>query len=159
VLPAAEYGHSAGDCSITGMGVSRSAEAASLDGIYFASDFCSGRVWGLARDDGGTWQFQELLDTTLLVAGGGSTSDGEVYATSCECQFGRSYDPFASSNGVLWRVVPGDQVPDGATTAPLEGAAPDASPAAEAPADESPAAASPAAASPVAASPAASPAA
>lgn len=158
VLPAAEYDHSAGDCSITGMGVSRSAEAASLDGIYFASDFCSGRVWGLARDDAGAWQFQELLDTTLLVAGGGSTSDGEVYATSCECQFGRSYDPFASSNGVLWRVVPADQVPDGATTAPLEGAAPDASPAAEPPVDESPAAASPAAGSPSTDAAAASPA-
>lgn len=130
VLPVAEYDHSSGDCSISGLGVSRSQETAALDGIYFASDFCSGRVWGLARDDAGAWQFQQLLDTTLLVSGGGSTSDGDVYLTSCSCQYGRDYDPLTASDGAVWQVVPADQVPDGATTAPAEpSAAPAASPA------------------------------
>jgi hypothetical protein len=133
VLPVAEYDHEAGDCSITGMGVYRATESPSLDGIYFTSDFCSGRVWGLARDDGGAWVFQELLDTALLATGAGSTSDGNVYLTSCNCQFGRSYDPFADPQGAVWQVVAADQVPDGAVTAPPEPAAspePEPSPAA-----------------------------
>ena len=66
VLPVAEYSHTEGDCSITGMGVYRGEESPALDGIYFNSDFCSGRVWGLTRDDAGAWGYQELLDTTLL---------------------------------------------------------------------------------------------
>jgi len=33
VLPVAEYDHASGDCSITGLGVSRSADAPTLDGI------------------------------------------------------------------------------------------------------------------------------
>src|SRR5690606_38515204 len=51
--PVAEYSHADRDCSITGIGVYRGEESASLDGIYFASDFCSGRVWGLAQGDDG----------------------------------------------------------------------------------------------------------
>jgi len=116
VLPVAEYDHSAGDCSISGLGVSRTDESATLDGIYFASDFCSGRVWGLARDDAASWMFQELLDTELLVTGGGIDEAGAVYLTSCECQFDAAYDPYTQSNGVLWRIVQTDAVPEGATT-------------------------------------------
>ena len=123
VLPVAEYNHSQGDCSISGLGVSRGDESPTLDGIYFTSDFCSGRVWGLARDDSGQWQFQELLDTQLLVTGGGNGEGGEVYLTSCNCVFDRSYDPFANPQGAVWRVVQSDQVPSGAMTAPLEGEA------------------------------------
>ncbi len=69
VLPVAEYDHTTGDCSITGLGVYRGDESPTLDGVYLNSDFCSGRVYGLARDDSGAWQYQQLLDTELLVAG------------------------------------------------------------------------------------------
>ena len=127
-LPVAEYDHSQGDCSITGAAVYRGEESASLDGIYFTSDFCSGRVWGLQQDDAGAWQFQELLDTTLLVTGSGQAANGEVYLTSCLCEFGKDYDPFANPSGQVWRIVAADQVPDGATTAPLEEAAAEATP-------------------------------
>jgi hypothetical protein len=51
--------------------VYRGEESPALDGIYFNSDFCSGRVWGLTRDDSGAWVYQELLDTTLLTTGAG----------------------------------------------------------------------------------------
>jgi glucose/arabinose dehydrogenase/plastocyanin len=160
VLPVAEIDHAAGDCSISGLGVHRGETSTSLDGIYFASDFCSGRVWGLARD-GDTWQLQELLDTTLLVTGGGNGGQGDVYATSCNCDFARDYDPFADPQGAVWQIVAADEVPEGATTAPLEGAggpgaSPEASPspAPGSPAPESPAAASPAPGSPAPASPA-----
>ena len=58
------------------MGVYRGEESAALEGIYFNSDFCSGRVWGLARDEAGAWVYQELLDTTLLVTGAGQDEAG-----------------------------------------------------------------------------------
>jgi plastocyanin len=123
VLPVAEYSHDEGDCSITGLGVHRAETSAALDGMYFVSDFCSGRVWGLAWDDGGTWQFDELLDTTLLASGGGNDADGNVYLVACGCAFGADYDPYADPSGTLWRIVSADEVPAGATTAPLEGRA------------------------------------
>jgi hypothetical protein len=132
VLPVAEYSHTEGDCSITGMGVYRGDQSAALDGIYFNSDFCSGRVWGLTRDDGGQWVYQELLDTTLLVTGSGQDEAGEVYLTACECTFERDYNPFENPSGTLWRVVAADAVPEGAETAPLEEeGAPEATPAPE----------------------------
>jgi glucose/arabinose dehydrogenase/plastocyanin len=126
-LPVAEYDHEVG-CSITGMGVYRGEDYPSLDGIYFNSDFCSGRIWGLARDDGGTWQYAELLDTELLVTGSGQGEDGALYLTACECEFGRDYDLFENPNGTVWKLVSADQVPEGAETAPQEGATPEATP-------------------------------
>jgi len=118
VLPVAEYEHGDNGCSITGIGVYRGEQSPDLDGIYFASDFCSGKVWGLARDDAGTWQLEELLDTDLLVTGAGQGEDGELYVTSCECQFSRDYDPFSNPTGAVWQLVQSDQVPEGAETAP-----------------------------------------
>ena len=125
VLPVAEYDHEAG-CSITGIGVSRAEAYASLDGIYFNSDFCSGDIWGLARDDAGVWQYELLLDTELLVSGSGQGQDGALYLTDCGCEFGRDYDPFADPQGTVWKLVSADQVPAGAETA--TGGTPQASP-------------------------------
>jgi glucose/arabinose dehydrogenase len=83
VMPVAEYAHDDfGGCSITGIGVYRGETSAGLDGIYFSSDFCTGRLWGLQQDEAGTWQFEELLDTDLAVTGSGQGEDGEVYLTS-----------------------------------------------------------------------------
>ncbi|MGH2532617.1 MAG: PQQ-dependent sugar dehydrogenase [Thermomicrobiales bacterium] len=119
MLPVAEYDHgSEGGCSITGIGIYRGETYASLDGIYFASDFCSGRIWGLARDEGGAWQFEELLHTSLLVTGAGMGENGDLYVTACNCAFGRDYDPFENPGGTVWRIVAADQVPEGAETAP-----------------------------------------
>jgi glucose/arabinose dehydrogenase/plastocyanin len=123
VLPVAEYNHSKGDCSISGLGVYRGQESPTLDGIYFNSDFCSGRVWGLKRDDSGAWVYQELLDTQLLVTGGGNDEAGNVYLTSCNCVFDRAYDPFADPQGAVWRIVQADKVPQGAATPVPEAAA------------------------------------
>lgn len=119
-LPVAQYSHANGDCSITGIGVYRGDESPSLDGIYFTSDFCSGRIWGLERGEDGAWIFQELLDTTLLATGAGQAENGELYMTACTCEFGRDYDPFENATGTLWKVVAADAVPEGAETAPLE---------------------------------------
>lgn len=127
VMPVAEYAHDdVGGCSITGIGVYRGGEQTDLDGIYFSSDFCTGRIWGLQQDEAGTWQFEELLDTELAVTGSGSDENGELYLTSCSCMFGRDYDPYADPQGAVWQVVSSDNVPEGATTAPLAEGAEDA---------------------------------
>ena len=135
MLPVAEYDHSQGDCSISGLGVNRSEESADLDGMYFTSDFCSGRIWGLERDDAGAWIFQELLDTELLVTGGGNDEAGAVYLTSCNCEFDRTYNPLTDSHGILWRVVQSDQVPEGAVTVDTAGTSSPATPVGDGEAD------------------------
>jgi glucose/arabinose dehydrogenase len=119
-LPVAEYKHGEDGCSITGIGVYRGEEFPSLDGIYFNSDWCTGRIWGLTRDDDGIWMFQQLLDTGLLVTGSGTDDVGNLYATACECEFSRQYDPFENPRGTVWRIVAADQVPEGAETAPVD---------------------------------------
>jgi glucose/arabinose dehydrogenase/uncharacterized cupredoxin-like copper-binding protein len=137
-LPVAEYDHSRGDCSITGIGIYRGQESTSLDGIYFNSDYCSGTVYGLARDQNGAWQYAELLKTSLQVTGAGQDEAGELYLTACTCRFSRTYDPLENPGGTVWRIVQADMVPEGATTAPTP--TPEGSPVAspEASATESP---------------------
>jgi hypothetical protein len=72
-----------------------------------------------------------LRDTTLFVTGGGEDDAGELYVTSCTCEFSRKYDPEENPGGAVWHLVAADQVPDGAETAPVEGTpAPEPSPAA-----------------------------
>jgi glucose/arabinose dehydrogenase len=122
ILPVAEYQHGEDGCSVTGGGVYRGDQYPSLVGIYFASDWCSGKIWGLARDENGVWQFQELLDTELRMTGGGQGEDGSLYFTSCDCAYGAPSQP----NGAVWKLVPADQVPAGAEVAPT--AAPEATP-------------------------------
>ncbi|HET7092238.1 MAG TPA: PQQ-dependent sugar dehydrogenase, partial [Thermomicrobiales bacterium] len=124
--PVAEYNHAVGGCSITGIGVYRGQESPALDGIYFNSDFCSGKVFGLARDSGGQWVYQQLLDTKLLATGAGQDANGELYLTSCNCDFGRDYNPFANPQGAVWRIVAADKAPQGAATPPPD--APQATP-------------------------------
>lgn len=119
-LPVAEYKHGEDGCSITGIGVYRGEAFSSLDGIYFNSDWCTGRVWGLARGEDGAWVYEQLLDTGLLVTGSGADQDGNLYVTACECVFSRDYDPFEDPQGTVWRIVAADQVPEGAEIAPAD---------------------------------------
>lgn len=130
-LPVANYSHDQGDCSITGMGVYRGQVSTALDGIYFNSDFCSGSVFGLARDTNGTWVYQRLLTTALKVTGAGQDENGELYLTACSCQYGRTYNPLDNPGGTVWRLVSTDQVPQGAEVAPTP--TPESSPEAGAP--------------------------
>ncbi|CAN5708444.1 PQQ-dependent sugar dehydrogenase [soil metagenome] len=117
VMPVAEYEHGENGCSIAGVGVYRGEMSPDLNGIYFASDFCTGIFWGLQQDDAGSWQFEQLLDTDLLVTGSGQGEDGELYVAACTCEFGRDYDPFDNATGTVWQLVSSDQVPEGAVTA------------------------------------------
>ncbi|CAN5617341.1 hypothetical protein BH23CHL5_BH23CHL5_13690 [soil metagenome] len=117
VPPVAEYDHAVG-CSVTGIGVYRGAEFESLNGIYFASDYCTGRVWGLAQDGEGVWQFEELLQVDLLVTSAGKVENGDLYVTAFDPAFPQDNDPSENARGSLWRIVAADQVPEGAELAP-----------------------------------------
>ncbi len=115
-LPVAEYEHGAeGSCTVVGGSVYRG-ENESLNGIYFHGDYCSGKIWGIAPDEGGDgWAYQELLDTNLLLTGAGEDEAGNIYFTSCECGYGQNAPRQA---GAVWMLVAADQVPEGAETAP-----------------------------------------
>ena len=65
--PAFSYSHaSIGDISATMMGyVYRGATYPRMQGVYFYSDFCTGRIWGLKRDPSGAWQSAAALTATL----------------------------------------------------------------------------------------------
>ncbi|MFN8559129.1 MAG: PQQ-dependent sugar dehydrogenase [Dehalococcoidia bacterium] len=51
VLPVMEYGHDIG-CSVTGGYVYRGSAHPALLGAYIFGDYCSGRIWALAQQDG-----------------------------------------------------------------------------------------------------------
>ncbi|HEY8370452.1 MAG TPA: PQQ-dependent sugar dehydrogenase [Thermodesulfobacteriota bacterium] len=116
VLPAAEYEHSQGGCAVIGLGV---AYYGGMEGVYLAGDWCSGKVFGLAYDDAaGRWQFQELAQTGLQFTGGGEDEEGFVYAVNCDCFYTEDRGPLDNPPGALWRIVPANQVPQGAVMAP-----------------------------------------
>jgi hypothetical protein len=119
VLPVAEYSHATDGICIIGLGVYRGKDYASLDGIYFAGDWGSGRLWGTKRDDAGKWHMQELLDTSLNFTSGGEDEAGNIYVTNATTQYG-AWNPFESPRGSLWKLVAADKVPDGAKTAPRD---------------------------------------
>jgi len=119
-MPIAEYSHvDQGNC-IIGFGIYRGTRYPSLEGIYFVGDWGSGKLWGVARDGQNKWQMQELLDTKLMFTGGGQAPDGTIYLTNAHANYGGPADPAKNDRGALWQLVPADQVPAGAVTAPLE---------------------------------------
>ncbi len=122
VLPVAEYSHVDQGICVIGIGVYRGKEYPSLDGVYFVSDWGSGKIWGMKRDDAGKWQMQELLDldTPLRPTSGGEDEAGNLYVTHATANYGGPVDPYQSERGALWKIVPADKVPQGAETAPLQ---------------------------------------
>jgi glucose/arabinose dehydrogenase len=77
-LPVAEYDHSQG-CSVTGGYVYRGQQFPALGGIYFFSDYCSGRIWGLARDAQGAWHMAEVGRASIRPSSFGEDERGELY--------------------------------------------------------------------------------
>jgi glucose/arabinose dehydrogenase len=122
-LPAAQYPHSApwpgadevdtGGCSVQGFGV---ANYGGMEGVYLAGDWCSGRVFGLGWD-GNKWQLQEMLQTGLQFTAGGYDEDGMVLAVNANNFYLADTGPDANPPGELWRVVPANEVPEGAVVA------------------------------------------
>jgi glucose/arabinose dehydrogenase len=80
VMPIAEYEHgSTGGCSVTGGYVYRGEQLPQLQGVYFYSDYCSGRVWIAYRDESGAWQSGEFMETRMQVSSFGEDEAGELY--------------------------------------------------------------------------------
>jgi len=122
VLPIAEYSHVDQGICVIGLGMYRGKEFPTLDGVYFAADWGSGKVWGMKKDQAGKWQMQELLDldTPLRPTGGGEDEDGNIYLTHASANYGGPVDPYTSERGALWKLVAADKVPAGAVKAPLQ---------------------------------------
>jgi len=118
VMPIAEYSHADSGICIIGLGIYRGREFPNLNGVYFAGDWGSGRVWGVERDDAGKWQMQELLHTSLNLTSGGQDEAGDIYVTNATSQYG-AWNPFESARGSVWKIVSADKLSDGAKTAPL----------------------------------------
>lgn len=122
ILPIAEFSHVDQGICVIGLGIYRGKAFPSLDGIYFAADWGSGKVWGLQRDDKSQWQMQELLDldTAIKPTSGGEDEEGNLYLTHAGANYGGPVDPYDNERGALWKIVPADKVPAGAEIAPLQ---------------------------------------
>ena len=88
VPPVVEYGHSNGNCSVTGGEVYRGAAYPSLSGIYLYGDYCTGRIWGLRRA-GAAWQNQELLVAGFRITDISDDAAGNIYVADFD--HGRIY--------------------------------------------------------------------
>ena len=76
VAPVAEYEHEQG-CAVSGGYVYRGAAQPILQGIYLYGDYCTGRIWGLARQ-GDLWRSEELLVSDARISSFGETEAGEL---------------------------------------------------------------------------------
>jgi hypothetical protein len=91
VSPLSVYGHSSGDCSITGGYVYRGTSL-SFRGWYVYGDFCTGRIWRLRRHSDGSVTRRLIVDSGLSISSFGEGKSGEIYV--------------ADLNGAVYRLVP-----------------------------------------------------
>jgi glucose/arabinose dehydrogenase len=91
-LPVAYYGRSLGQ-SITGGFVYRGSGFPALQGIYFYSDYITGRIWGLRRV-GTVWHTHEFVNTPYNVSSFGEDESGELYVVDL--------------GGAIYQIVAGD---------------------------------------------------
>jgi glucose/arabinose dehydrogenase len=76
--PIAQYGHSGGNCSVTGGHVYRGSVWADLVGHYVLGDFCSGRLWTITS---GGAALVLHRDTSASITSFGVGENGELYMT------------------------------------------------------------------------------
>ncbi|HUP59926.1 MAG TPA: PQQ-dependent sugar dehydrogenase [Thermoanaerobaculia bacterium] len=79
VLPAIEYGHTNGACSVTGGHVYRGTRYPFLRGIYIYGDYCNGVIWGATRTISGAWTSRVLTDASFFISTFGEDAAGEMY--------------------------------------------------------------------------------
>lgn len=77
-LPAFEYMHGQGRCSITGGYVYRGSAVPGLVGAYVFGDFCSGEIMR-ADYANGNWTQTVMLDTGFSISSFGQDAGGELY--------------------------------------------------------------------------------
>jgi len=75
-LPAVEYSHPEGGCSITGGYVYRGEQFPALSGNYFYGDFCTGRVWSFLSPDG---EPRQVASVQGNITSFGQDALGELY--------------------------------------------------------------------------------
>jgi glucose/arabinose dehydrogenase len=78
--PIAEYARASG-CAITGGYVYRGSRSPVLVGNYVFGDYCSGRIWTLARNQAGEWIATEKIQMDARISSFGEDESGEVYLT------------------------------------------------------------------------------
>jgi glucose/arabinose dehydrogenase len=76
--PVLEYNHGSG-CSVTGGEVYRGNQLPELYGVYFYGDYCSGNVWGLFKNEAGSWQNKLLFENIAQISSFGLDDFGELY--------------------------------------------------------------------------------
>jgi glucose/arabinose dehydrogenase len=100
-LPVYEYGHTEGNCSITGGYVYRGAEIPALQGYYLFGDYCSNRIWALEYDGN---QITSLVELTDLL-----NPDGRVSGLAAIGQdgLGELYlvDRDGTAEGEIYKIV------------------------------------------------------
>jgi glucose/sorbosone dehydrogenase len=81
IWPVAQYGHSAGRCSVTGGYAYRGRVLDWLRGSYVFADFCTGEIWRLKVDNRGRRVLGRrlILDSSLLISSFGEGRGGELY--------------------------------------------------------------------------------
>lgn len=120
VLPIAEYSHVDQGICVINLGVSRNAAHPELEGVYFAADWGSGKVWGMKQVDG-KWAMQEMLDLAdgMRPNGSGIGPDGTIYLAQGTAGYGGKVDPYMEERGAVWKIVPASKVGKDDVTAPL----------------------------------------
>jgi len=86
-LPELEYGHTGGNCSVTGGYVYRGQAMPELAGAYFYGDYCSGMIASFRRDPEGIYETRVWSDAFGPVPGltsFGLDGAGELYLTTAD---------------------------------------------------------------------------
>jgi hypothetical protein len=91
-IPPIEYGHTGGNCSVTGGYRYRGSVYPEFVGQYIYGDYCSGRIWS-ARQSGSSWSSTEVINTPYLISAFGEDEAGELYVLH-----------HGSPNGAVYRV-------------------------------------------------------
>jgi len=101
--PVAEYDHSNGNVSITGGYVYRGTDIVGLNGRYVFGDFASGRIWALQSNGAGSYNTDELMNSSAGPSAFALDQDGELYLA--DFNSGRIMQLIQTAGGT-------DQVPD-----------------------------------------------
>lgn len=78
-LPIKEYGHSGGNCSVTGGYVYRGIRRPELTGRYIYGDYCSAIVWKLKYENGIVTEDEPILTAPSSVYSFGTDQQNELY--------------------------------------------------------------------------------
>jgi len=80
--PVAVYDHGTNDsngCAVTGGYVYRGTAFPGLVGTYLYGDFCTGKLWGMARNTNNQWVNTLITDTGYNISSFGEDENGEMY--------------------------------------------------------------------------------